>query len=128
MQDPLAQTQYPSPTSKFGRGRLIPPRGRSVNSTFNSTLVKSGQAMMNEEGIPEENLQLVPCRWSNTGWKYVQRDPAEHGFFKNPNRVNSFGFRGKKQNNGRGLTISSRVVTKESPFQTSYGRFYNANE
>ena len=22
-------------------------------------------------GVPEENLQLVPCRWSHTGWKYV---------------------------------------------------------
>ena len=45
-----------------------------------------------ELGFPEENLQLVPCRWSHTGWKYVQMDPSQAKFFKSPNRVNSFGF------------------------------------
>ena len=84
--------------------------------------------MMNEEGFPDENLQLVPCRWSNTGWKYVQKDPCEQQFFKNPNRVNSFGFRHNKQRTKRGETLGGRVVSKESPFQTSYGRFFNANE
>jgi len=27
-------------------------------------------------GGQEENLELVPCRWSNTGWKYVQKPTA----------------------------------------------------
>tara|TARA_B110000503_G_C6903500_1_gene311724 strand:- start:336 stop:515 length:180 start_codon:yes stop_codon:yes gene_type:complete len=44
------------------------------------------------KGYPEENLQLVPCRWSHTGWKYVQHDPESTMFFSSPNRVNNFGF------------------------------------
>jgi hypothetical protein len=55
-------------------------------------------------GVPEENLQLVPCRWSHTGWKYVQADPGATQFFTNPNRVNSFGFSTSKKN--RKLTKS----------------------
>ena len=54
---------------------------------------KTGQ---NPYDLPEENLVLVPCRWSHTGWKYVQRDPSATKFFTSPNRVNSFGY-----NNGR---------------------------
>ena len=49
-------------------------------------------------GLPSENLKLVPCRWSHTGWKYVQANPETTNFFSSPNRVNSFGFSaGKKQ-------------------------------
>ena len=51
----------------------------------------------------DDNLQLVPCRWSNTGWKYVQADPSRTQFFQSPNRVNSFGF-----NHG----TKKRTVTK----------------
>ena len=39
----------------------------------------------------DDNLQLVPCRWAKSGWKYVQADPAKHSYFNSPNRVNSFG-------------------------------------
>lgn len=38
-----------------------------------------------------QQLHLVPCRWERSGWRYVQKDPQEHGFFRNPNRVNNFG-------------------------------------
>lgn len=40
---------------------------------------------------PASQLHLVPCRWERSGWRYVQKDPQDHGFFKNPNRVNNFG-------------------------------------
>jgi len=37
-------------------------------------------------------VYYVPCRWSNSGWKYVNRDPADHNYFNNPNRLNFTGF------------------------------------
>lgn len=42
--------------------------------------------------VLDENIRLVPCRWSNTGWKYVNDDPSNQRFFKSPNRVNSHGW------------------------------------
>ena len=41
-------------------------RGRSMGpGRYNDSSSKK------QAGVPEENLQLVPCRWSHTGWKYV---------------------------------------------------------
>jgi len=63
-------------------------RGRSLQTRpVNAPAQSPG-----ELGFPEENLQLVPCRWSHTGWKYVQMDPSQAKLFKSPNRVNSFDF------------------------------------
>ena len=39
----------------------------------------------------EGDVKIVPCRWSNSGWKYVEGEPASHKFFSSPNRVNTFG-------------------------------------
>lgn len=25
--------------------------------------------------VPDENIKLVPCRWSNSGWKYIREEP-----------------------------------------------------
>lgn len=101
------------------RGRSLGP-GRSAYGS---------QAMKTQVGIPEENLQLVPCRWSHTGWKYVQKDPGNTNFFTSPNRVNSFGFSSGKP---RGLTQSvaakDGVTLGESEFQTSYSRFFNPGQ
>ena len=36
--------------------------------------------------------RLVPCRWSHTGWKYVEEEPNSSRFFTNPNRVNGSGW------------------------------------
>ena len=38
-----------------------------------------------------DNMHLVPCRWEKSGWRCVQKDPGQIGFFNNPNRVNNFG-------------------------------------
>lgn len=46
---------------------------------------------MDAEITMNSNLHLVPSRWERSGWRYVQKDPKEHGFFNNPNRVNNFG-------------------------------------
>ena len=37
-------------------------------------------------------MQLVPCRWQKSGWKYVEMDPKRTKYFNHPNRVNSTGF------------------------------------
>ena len=75
----------------------------------------------------EENLQLVPCRGSSTGWKYVQMDPSQERFFTNPNRVNSFGYTQQKffSKNKLGQSLDREFCPAESEFQTSYGRFFN---
>ena len=91
----------------------------------------SGLGGKQNVGIPEENLQLVPCRWSHTGWKYVQADPERTNFFSNPNRVNSFGFSASKKNQGRRMNSSVNAggfTPQESEFQTSYTRFFNSSK
>lgn len=39
----------------------------------------------------DQNIKLVPCRWSSSGWKYVEDEPSEQRFFRNPNKVNIMG-------------------------------------
>ena len=36
-------------------------------------------------------MQLVPCRWQKSGWKYVEEDPGATRFFNSPHRVYSLG-------------------------------------
>ena len=43
------------------------------------------------------NLHLVPSRWERSGWRYVQKDPADTQFFRNPNRVNNFGVESQRK-------------------------------
>lgn len=72
----------------------------------------------------------MPCRWSHTGWKYVQKDPGYTHFFTSPNRVNSFGFTSAQAKNRKlasSATGRDGVVLNESEFQTSYHRFFNPN-
>ena len=54
--------------------------------------------LMDAEISMNQELHLVPCRWERSGWRYVQKDPADQGFFRNPNRVNNYGVdSGKKR-------------------------------
>jgi hypothetical protein len=81
-------------------------------------------------------MHLVPCRWSRSGWKYVEVDPAGHNFFKNPNRVNSFGITspGKARKGGsvirRGYHQSKSAFgeTQDKAGQTTYGRSFASVE
>lgn len=41
-------------------------------------------------------MNVVPCRWSNSGWKYIEIDAEEQKFFGNPNRRNSHGYNSPK--------------------------------
>ena len=44
-----------------------------------------------DEIFNEQEMKLVPCRWSRTGWKYVEAETGNHKFFANPNRQNCHG-------------------------------------
>ena len=46
-------------------------------------------------------MQLVPCRWQKSGWKYVEVQPGSTKFFSSPNRVNSVGFSPKVKPDSR---------------------------
>tara|TARA_B110000285_G_C14689208_1_gene408282 strand:- start:406 stop:585 length:180 start_codon:yes stop_codon:yes gene_type:complete len=50
------------------------------------------EQMMQEDYEQGKEMKLVPCRWSKTGWKYVEVDPGTHKFFVNPNRANAHGY------------------------------------
>ena len=81
------------------RGRSMGPGRQAMNASGTAVEVK---------GMPEENLQLVLCRWSHTGWKYVQADPGATNFFTNPNRVNSFGFSTDKKNRNMSRSMQGK--------------------
>ena len=81
----------------------------------------------------QTKMHLVPCRWSRSGWKYVEVDPKDHTFFKNPNRVNSFGVTSPQKGRKGGSVARSTFQTSKSAFgqkpqapesQTTYGRFF----
>ena len=72
-------------------------------------------------------MHLVPCRWAPGGWKYVEQDPKEKGFFNSPNRVNAHGV---QANRGRFSKSVNRTFghgkgsTMSSNFETTYGRCF----
>ena len=69
-------------------------------------------------------MKLVPCRWSRTGWKYVEVDPKEHKFFGNPNRANSHGIpmQGSPQK-----AQQARAVNDDA-FRTTNNHFYASDK
>ena len=88
-------------------------------------------AMDNEIAMNKE-LHLVPCRWERSGWRYVQRDPAAHQFFNNPNRVNNFGVAPEKrrfvsQKRDSFYKTGNRSAfshAKSGAHETTYGRSF----
>lgn len=58
-------------------------------------------------------MQLVPCRWSKSGWKYVAATP---NFFSSPNRANSIGFSPERSTKG----IRSFHSIDQSTYTTAY--------
>jgi len=75
--------------------RLKSPQSRSFNEGAYQTIPKKQWGGRNNKQLSpmaerairnfdpqdpfalDENVKLVPCRWSNTGWKYAMKDPAE---------------------------------------------------
>ena len=88
---------------------------------------------MDAEITMNSNLHLVPCRWERSGWRYVQKDPADVGFFNNPNRVNNFGVEGKrraasnKRDSFYNTQSKSAFGKSQKPRDTTYGRTFVTN-
>ena len=79
-------------------------------STYARSINPAAARMDSRTGSPldvrecDSELHLVPSRWDRSGWRYVQKDPADSKFFQSPNRVNNFGVNGDRKrvvNNGR---------------------------
>ena len=79
--------------------------------------------------------QLVPDRWSLSGWKYSQVDPSKANYFKNPNRVNLLGFTPSKYdlfNSKEQQSIidqvtknsKERIVHDQEYYKSSYTRHF----
>lgn len=64
---------------------------------FHSRITDNHNPVYLNKNLEEEYIALVPCRWKETGWKYVRKDPKEEAYFSNPNRVNYTGFNAKER-------------------------------
>ena len=132
---------------RAGEGMVSPKRDAASKASRMSQIrtemraVKNPEAMLDQrlyDAMDEEiemnaNLHLVPCRWERSGWRYVQKDPQAHGFFNNPNRVNSFGVDSGKRRFASSQRRDSFYATgnksafgapKNNPSETTYGRTF----
>ena len=77
--------------------------------------------------LGQKQMQLVPCRWQKSGWKYVEADPATTKFFGNPNRANSVGFSPEqtKKSVKEHYKGEPKQYYKEDPFaSTTYTAYF----
>ena len=114
-------------TMKYGKNKPIAAAHNISRDVLDMELDLENQGKMH----------LVPCRWSRSGWKYVEVDPKDHQFFKNPNRVNSFGVPDPKRHRRGGSCARKSYLSQKSgfsemrdngPYQTSYGRSFASQE
>ena len=83
------------------RDNLMSPRLQASGQTIISA-PKEGKSTKNaSETLIGVQMQLVPCRWQKSGWKYVEVQPGSTKFFSSPNRVNSVGFSPKVKPDSR---------------------------
>ena len=76
-------------------------------------------------------MQLVPCRWQKSGWKYVEVDPSSTKYFASPNRINSVGFspNQKPKADASMYQGEAQQFYKEDPYaQTTYGAYFKKGE
>ena len=106
------------------------PRASEMGGTFSGN--DAAMDMREHEIAMNNNLHLVPSRWERSGWRYVQKDPGETNFFRNPNRVNNFGVNAEKKRFASSNRESFYKSANKSAFgntngreqETSYGRFF----
>jgi len=101
------------------------------------SLTKNGEAVMGMTGITnqsrpeidglfeEQEMKLVPCRWSRTGWKYVEAETKQHKFFTNPNRANCHGYSSPDQVKARGNADFRYKQEGNDAFMTTNKQFYS---
>ena len=76
-----------------------------------------------DQMFEEQEMKLVPCRWSRTGWKYVEAETGEHKFFKNPNRANCHGY--NSPGRGRGNVDFRYKQNNTEAFMTTNEKFFS---
>jgi len=70
-------------------------------------------------------MKLVPCRWSRTGWKYVEAETKNHKFFGNPNRTNCHGYSAPDQVQQRANADFRYKQSGHDAFMTTNKHFYD---
>jgi len=63
----------------------------SVQAAMANAISGKSLGLSRVDSRNENHINIVPCRWSNTGWRYTLADPTEEQYFRSPNRVNRFG-------------------------------------
>ena len=72
-------------------------------------------------------MHLVPCRWSKSGWKYVESDPSGTKFFTNPNRNNKMGYSPEVNRDSKAASFrqaESQYYKNDNEKLTTYGAFF----
>ena len=90
----------------------VPKEGNKDGEKVKGLNFTPGYGISLDPYVLDQNIKLVPCRWSNSGWKYVEEEPSEQKFFKNPNRVNTMGFPEQISNMRRGSNSVMRHYEK----------------
>lgn len=79
---------------KYGGGNVSPEAQRAQAGSVQAAMahnISSKAIGLSRNASNENSINIVPCRWSNSGWRYTLEDPTEEKYFRNPNRVNRFG-------------------------------------
>ena len=72
-------------------------------------------------------MMLVPCRWSKTGFKYVEVDPNKTKFFTAPHRINGQGMNLEHQNLRVGRVRDGRSMSTTRGFGEQNDQFLTSN-
>ena len=118
------------------RLRIFSPKGTKRDDLTNAAKMvlnnRSGRKQtIDVSNRPEEmyelesDMKLVPCRWSRTGWKYVEQDPREHKFFGQPNRANAQGFFSPQSRKTKGTGAFAYTTVEDDSFLTTNQKYHS---
>ena len=75
----------PSPIRSLGASLMASHKRIDLEPSFDPTVLQSSSPSVTDLSpnrlkkkdpyINDETIKLVPCRWSNSGWKYVKEEP-----------------------------------------------------
>ena len=106
----------------------------AITTSMLADLQKKGSETGSRAKTPQRfsNVQLVPCRWKRTGWKYIQTEVAPNNrFFVQNNRINSQGYSTFENNYGTkrfaGAQHSEYDETQRFS-NTTYSKFYDKTQ
>ena len=75
----------PSPIRSLGASLMASRQKIELEGSIDPTVLQSSSPSVTDLSpnrfkkkdpyIADDNIKLVPCRWSNSGWKYVKEEP-----------------------------------------------------